>query len=118
MLFEFSDEHGELRRTVRDFLEKDSDEKRVRSLMESEQGYDPTSWSRMAEELGIVGLIASERHGGAGFGMIESKLLCTALRPRPLGQGGYSRRPCRSISFATVKRPATPNAAFKHQMFP
>jgi len=47
--------------------------------MESEQGYDPTSWSRMAEKLGIVGLIASERHGGAGFGMIESELLCTAL---------------------------------------
>jgi alkylation response protein AidB-like acyl-CoA dehydrogenase len=71
MLFEFSDEHGELRRTVRNFLEKDSDENRVRELMESEQGYDPTVWSRMAEDLGIVGLLASEQHGGAGFGMIE-----------------------------------------------
>ncbi len=79
MLFEFSDEHGELRRTVRDFLEKDSDEKRVRSLMESEQGYDPTSWSRMAEELGIVGLIASERHGGAGFGMIELAIIAEEM---------------------------------------
>jgi alkylation response protein AidB-like acyl-CoA dehydrogenase len=79
MLFEFSDEHGELRRTVRDFLEKDSDEKRVRSLMESEQGYDPTSWSRMAEELGIVGLIASERHGGAGFGMIELAIVAEEM---------------------------------------
>ncbi|MCH8890180.1 MAG: acyl-CoA/acyl-ACP dehydrogenase [Myxococcales bacterium] len=79
MLFEFSDEHGELRRTVRNFLEKDSDEKRVRDLMESEQGYDPTSWSRMAEELGIVGLIASERHGGAGFGMIELAIVAEEM---------------------------------------
>jgi alkylation response protein AidB-like acyl-CoA dehydrogenase len=79
MLFEFSDEHGELRRTVRDFFEKDSDENRVRELMESEQGYDPTSWSRMAEELGIVGLIASERHGGAGFGMIELAIVAEEM---------------------------------------
>ena len=79
MLFEFSDEHGELRRTVRNFLEKDSDEKRVRDLMESEQGYDETSWSRMAEELGIVGLIASERHGGAGFGMIELAIVAEEM---------------------------------------
>ena len=70
MLFEFSDEHDELRRTVRNFFEKESDENRVRELMVSEQGYDPTCWSRMAEELGIVGLIVSERHGGADFGLV------------------------------------------------
>jgi alkylation response protein AidB-like acyl-CoA dehydrogenase len=79
MLFEFRDEHDELRRTVRDFFEKDSDEKRVRELMVSEQGYDPTSWSRMAEELGIVGLIASERHGGAGFGMVELAIVAEEM---------------------------------------
>lgn len=79
MLFEFSDEHGELRRTVRNFLEKESDEKRVRGLMESESGYDATSWSRMAEELGIVGLIASELHGGAGFGMIELAIVAEEM---------------------------------------
>lgn len=79
MLFEFSDEHGELRRTVRDFLEKESDEKRVRELMVSEQGYDPLCWSRMAEELGIVGLIVSERHGGAGFGMVELAIVAEEM---------------------------------------
>ncbi|MFB3118539.1 MAG: acyl-CoA dehydrogenase family protein, partial [Myxococcota bacterium] len=79
MLFEFSDEHGELRRTVRNFLEKDSDEKRVRELMASELGYDPASWSRMAEELGIVGLIVSERHGGAGFGMVELAIVAEEM---------------------------------------
>jgi alkylation response protein AidB-like acyl-CoA dehydrogenase len=79
MLFEFSDEHDELRRTVRDFLEKESDEKSVRELMASERGYDPTTWSRMAEELGLVGLIVSEQHGGAGFGMIELAIVAEEM---------------------------------------
>ena len=79
MLFEFSDEHAELRRTVRNFLEKESDEKRVRELMASERGYDPATWSRMAEELGIVGLIVSERHGGAEFGMVELAIVAEEM---------------------------------------
>lgn len=79
MLFEFSDEHEELRRTVRDFLEKESDEKSVRELMASERGYDPATWSRMAEELGLVGLIVSEQHGGAGFGMIELAIVAEEM---------------------------------------
>ena len=79
MLFEFSDEHGELRRTVRDFFEKESDESRVRELMSSEQGFDPTCWGRMAEELGLVGLIVSEKHGGAGFGMVELAIVAEEM---------------------------------------
>jgi len=71
MMFEFSDEHEELRRTVRAFLEKESEESRVRELMADESGFDPALWSRMAEELGIVGLIVDEVHGGAGFGTVE-----------------------------------------------
>jgi len=71
MLFEFSDEHEELRRTVRSFLEKEAEENRVRELMADESGFDPALWARMAEELGIVGLIVDEEHGGAGFGNVE-----------------------------------------------
>ncbi len=72
----FTDEHEDLRRTVRQFLERESSETRVRELMESELGYDPKTWSRLAEELGLAGLIIPERHGGAGFGPIE---LCIAM---------------------------------------
>jgi alkylation response protein AidB-like acyl-CoA dehydrogenase len=71
MLFEFSDEHDELRRTVRDFLTKEAEEARVRELMADESGFDADLWSRMAAELGIVGLIVDERHGGAGFSNVE-----------------------------------------------
>jgi alkylation response protein AidB-like acyl-CoA dehydrogenase len=79
MLFEFSDEHEELRRTVRGFLEKEAEEARVRELMADESGFDPALWSRMAEELGIVGLIIDEEHGGAGFGNVELAIVMEEL---------------------------------------
>ena len=39
--------------------------------MASERGYDPEVWKQLAEELGLVGLIIPEEHGGAGFGPVE-----------------------------------------------
>jgi alkylation response protein AidB-like acyl-CoA dehydrogenase len=69
--FVFTDEHHELRKTVRAFLEKRSDEKAVRAVMASERGYDPEVWKQLAEELGLAGLIIPEEHGGAGFAPIE-----------------------------------------------
>ncbi|MEX2206388.1 MAG: acyl-CoA dehydrogenase family protein [Myxococcota bacterium] len=69
--FVFTDEHDELRKTLRDFLAKRSDEKAVRAAMVSERGYDPEVWKQLAEELGLVGLVIPEEHGGAGFGPVE-----------------------------------------------
>jgi len=69
--FVFTDEHQELRKTVRAFLEKRSDEKTVRAVMATERGNDPEVWKQLAEELGLAGLIIPEEYGGAGFGPIE-----------------------------------------------
>ena len=69
--FSFTDEHDELRATVRAFLQEQSDESAVRAQMASERGYDAGIWSRMAEELGLAGLIIPEEHGGAGFSYVE-----------------------------------------------
>ena len=71
MAFEFSDEHEELRRTVRQFFENESDETKVRELMASERGFEDATWKQMAEELGLAGLIVPEIHGGADFGAVE-----------------------------------------------
>ncbi|MBI2964557.1 MAG: acyl-CoA/acyl-ACP dehydrogenase [Deltaproteobacteria bacterium] len=71
MDFEFTPEHEELRQTVRRFLERESPEARVRALMETAAGYDERVWKRMAEELGLPGLVIPERHGGAGLGPVE-----------------------------------------------
>jgi alkylation response protein AidB-like acyl-CoA dehydrogenase len=71
MDFAFTEEHEELRQTVRKFLENKSDEQAVRGLMQTEQGYDRDVWSQMAEQMGLQGLIVPEQYGGGGFGYVE-----------------------------------------------
>jgi alkylation response protein AidB-like acyl-CoA dehydrogenase len=71
MDFAFSPEQEELRRTVRQFLDKTSPEAEVRRLMETEAGYDKDVWRRMAAELGLQGIAIPERYGGAGYGYLE-----------------------------------------------
>jgi len=69
--FSFTDEHEELRSTVRAFLQEKSDEATVRELMSSESGFDSETWQQMAEQLGLAGLIIPEEHGGAGYTYVE-----------------------------------------------
>src|SRR5262245_33805281 len=71
MDFQFTEEHDELRRTVRRFLESKSDEAAVRRLMQTDDGYDPGVWTQLAEQLGLPGLIVPAEHGGAGLGFVE-----------------------------------------------
>lgn len=65
------DEHRELRRSVRRFLETASPSEEVRRVMETETGYDRAVWQRLAGELGLTGLIVPEEYGGAGAGLAE-----------------------------------------------
>jgi alkylation response protein AidB-like acyl-CoA dehydrogenase len=67
----FTDEHDELRATVRAFLAEVSDEQAVRDQMASERGFDLEIWQQLAAQLGLAGLIVPEEHGGAGFGFVE-----------------------------------------------
>jgi alkylation response protein AidB-like acyl-CoA dehydrogenase len=69
--FTFTEEHEELRATVRAFLGKVSDEAAVRREMADERGYDPAVWTQLAEQLGLTGLVIPEPYGGAGFGAVE-----------------------------------------------
>ncbi|MET7650093.1 MULTISPECIES: acyl-CoA dehydrogenase family protein [unclassified Streptomyces] len=71
MDFAFSDEHEELRRTVRAFLADTSPETEVRRLMETPEGFDRPLWRRMGTELGLQGLAVPEEYGGAGCGPVE-----------------------------------------------
>lgn len=67
----FTEEQQELRRTVRDFLEKTSPETEVRRLMDTEAGYDTGAWRQFAGEIGVAGLTLPEQYGGAGCGFRE-----------------------------------------------
>jgi len=73
--FAFSPEQEELRRTVRQFLEKVAPEAEVRRVMATEQGYDPDTWQRMGAELGLLGIAVPEEYGGAGAGFTELGLV-------------------------------------------
>jgi alkylation response protein AidB-like acyl-CoA dehydrogenase len=71
MDFEFTQEHDELRQTVKRFLDNDSTEQKVRGLMSTDDGYDREVWKKMAEQMGLQALIVPEEHGGAGMGLVE-----------------------------------------------
>jgi alkylation response protein AidB-like acyl-CoA dehydrogenase len=69
--FSFSPEQETLAETVRQFLAAKAPEPEVRRAMDSELGYDPALWARMAGELGLQGLAIPEQYGGAGFSAVE-----------------------------------------------
>jgi len=63
-----------LRESVHLLLSKGSDERAVRATMDSPSGYDPKLWQELSE-MGVVGLIVDESHGGAGVGPMELELV-------------------------------------------
>ena len=74
MNFAFSEEQEELRRLARKWLADKSPSPVVRSLMETDNGYDPAMWTEMAR-MGWQGMAIPEEYGGAGFGQLELAVL-------------------------------------------
>jgi alkylation response protein AidB-like acyl-CoA dehydrogenase len=70
MDFGFNEEQEMLRKSARDFLAKESPMTYVRRMMEDDVGYSVETWRKMAE-LGWMGLIYPEPHGGAGLDMVD-----------------------------------------------
>ncbi len=86
MNFGFTEEQEFLRNTAREFLSSECPMARVRDVMEEEAGHRPAFWRQLAE-LGWVGLLIPETHGGAGLGGIELLVILEemgrALVPSP-----------------------------------
>lgn len=82
-----SEEHSELRATLRRFFESRSPEAAVRKAIDSEPGYDVELWRQMADQLGLAGLGLPEVYGGSGYGALETTIvfeeLGRALVPSP-----------------------------------
>lgn len=81
------EERAALRDSVHRLLQDQSSEAAVRSVMETDTGYDPALWQSLAG-MGVVGLIIDEAHGGSGVGPMEleavmeeagAALLCSPL---------------------------------------
>lgn len=71
MEFSFSEQQDELRRAARRFLQSESSEARVRSAMETEQGYDSRVWEQLSEELAWTALTIPEAYGGLGMSYLD-----------------------------------------------
>jgi 3-oxochol-4-en-24-oyl-CoA dehydrogenase len=69
--FSPSEDAENLRAVVRGFLEKQSTERDVRRLMETDSGFDPDVWIRAAQELGLHGLALPEEFEGSGASPVE-----------------------------------------------
>ena len=71
MEFAFTEEQEAFRDNVRRFAEEKSTSEDVRRLMETEEGYDKSTWDILSTELAVTGLIIPEEFGGSGFGATE-----------------------------------------------
>jgi acyl-CoA dehydrogenase len=75
--FEFSSEQEMLRESVRGFLASRSPLTAVRAGYDAPAS-DPAVWSGLVD-LGVVGLLAGEDHGGAGMGMVDAAVVLEEL---------------------------------------
>ncbi|OFV88233.1 MAG: hypothetical protein A3J75_07375 [Acidobacteria bacterium RBG_16_68_9] len=74
MDFGFSEEQEMLRQSAREFLDRECPMAYVRRMMEDERGFSDEPWNQMAN-LGWMGLIIAEEHGGSGLGMVDMVVL-------------------------------------------
>jgi alkylation response protein AidB-like acyl-CoA dehydrogenase len=78
MHFGLTEEQELLQQTVREFAAKKLPAPRLRAIFDSGTGHDPALW-RGAAEVGITGLIAPERYGGANLEMLDLALVFEVL---------------------------------------
>jgi alkylation response protein AidB-like acyl-CoA dehydrogenase len=87
MYFDLTDEQQAIKSTARDFLAARYKSERIRTLAESEHGFEQSDWEEMAE-LGWPGLALPEEWGGQGLGIVDLAVLFEemgyALAPSPL----------------------------------
>ncbi len=70
MDFDFSKDQEMIRKSAREFLDKECPKDRVRELKTDEKGYDPKLWKKMVE-LGFLGLVIPETYEGMGGEYLE-----------------------------------------------
>ncbi|MFE5870856.1 acyl-CoA dehydrogenase family protein [Streptomyces roseifaciens] len=84
----FTEEQGEIRRTLRELLLKRCGPDGIRAAVRTRAGYDEPLWRQLSEQLGLPGLAVERRYGGVGCGPTELALACEetgrVLLPSPL----------------------------------
>jgi alkylation response protein AidB-like acyl-CoA dehydrogenase len=78
MDFGLSEEQDLFVDSLRRFLEQRLPLDRIRELMEEDPADDPAIWSGLAE-LGAVGVLVPEEHGGSGLALLDAVLIAQEL---------------------------------------
>lgn len=93
MNFGFTEEQNLLRDQVRRFMEEACTVPKVRELMATDSGFDAALW-KQAGELGWLGLIVPEDHGGLGLKWIDLTVVLEetgrGLSPLPIASQALS----------------------------
>jgi alkylation response protein AidB-like acyl-CoA dehydrogenase len=101
-----------LRDSVSDFVTRATDIARVRRLRDTPAEYDRQLWTKMAE-LGWLGMLVPEAHGGLGLGLAEAAIvaqgLARALVPEPFTAAAV---------LATTVLAGGDNEALKEELLP
>ena len=78
MDFGLTDEQKLLVATLRRFLAETAPPSRVREIMNGDAAHDAKLWSQLAE-LGVVGMLVPEAHGGGGLALLDAALAMQSL---------------------------------------
>lgn len=84
----FTAEQDEIRRTLRELLQKRCGSHELRAAVDTPAGHDPALWTALAQQLGLPGLALPEDYGGVGCSATELALAAEEtgrfLAPSPL----------------------------------
>ncbi|WP_328682443.1 acyl-CoA dehydrogenase family protein [Streptomyces sp. NBC_00343] len=84
----FTAEQDEIRRTLRELLQKRCGSQESRTAVDTPAGHDPALWTALARQLGLPGLALPEAYGGVGCTATELALAAEEtgrfLAPSPL----------------------------------
>jgi 3-oxocholest-4-en-26-oyl-CoA dehydrogenase beta subunit len=70
MNLDLTEEQQMLKKSARDFFDKEFPKTLVKKTEESPSGHNPELWKKMAE-LGWIGLVIPEEYGGSGFAFMD-----------------------------------------------
>ena len=79
MAIEFTEDQVQFREVVQRFLQDKNPPTVVRTVMETNTGFDAAVWQQLSHELGLTGIHVPERFGGAGFGPVELAIICEEM---------------------------------------
>ncbi len=108
MNFDLSAEQTALQDSVGRLLQNELDQVRLLEIFDSEDGHDARLWQALGE-LGVLGLMIDERHGGTGLEMLDAAVVTEMLgyhgAPGPyLGHVAASLAICWSANDAQKER--------------